>query len=67
MTSKTKGENIIETNGSLTKINLKYINNIKKSKKNNLSKKKFITVLIGGNSRHHKITKKILEKILKVE
>ena len=59
-----KGENIIETNGSLTKINLKYINNIKKSKKNNLSKKKFITVLIGGNSRHHKITKKILEKIV---
>ena len=37
---------------------------IKKKKKPNILKKAFISVLIGGNSRHHKITKSILDQII---
>ena len=62
---KCKGLNVIETQGALTKINLKYIKNVNKAKKPNILKQNFITVLIGGNSRHHKITKPILDKIIK--
>ena len=58
------GTNVIRTNGALTKINLKYIKHINKKKKPSILKKKFITVLFGGNSRHHKITKKILDIII---
>ena len=58
------GSNVINTNGALTKINSNYVKNINKKKKPNFLKKKFITVLIGGNSRHHKITKEILNKII---
>jgi len=62
---KCKGLNVIETQGALTKINLKYIKNVNKTKKPSILKQNFITVLIGGNSRHHKITKPILDKIIK--
>ncbi len=62
---KCKGLNVIETQGALTKINLKYIKNVNKEKKPSILKQNFITVLIGGNSRHHKITKPILDKIIK--
>ena len=62
---KCKGLNVIETQGALTKINLKYIKNVNKTKKPSILKQNFITVLIGGNSRHHKITKSILDKIIK--
>tara|TARA_B100000029_G_scaffold138029_1_gene132949 strand:+ start:1488 stop:2420 length:933 start_codon:yes stop_codon:yes gene_type:complete len=59
------GKNIINTNGALTNINKKYVKqHVKNKKKPNTFKKKFITVLIGGNSRHHKITKKILDEII---
>ena len=60
-----KGSNIIETQGALTKINFEYIKRInKKKKKHNILKKTFISVLIGGNSRHHKITRSILDQII---
>ena len=62
---KCKGLNVIETQGALTKINSKYIKNINKKKAPSILKKKFVTVLIGGDSRHHKITKSILDKIIK--
>ena len=62
---KCKGLNVIETQGALTKINLKYIKNVNKTKKPSILKQNFITVLIGGNSKHHKITKPILDKIIK--
>ena len=62
---KCKGSNVIETQGALTKINSKYIKNINKKKAPSILKKKFVTVLIGGDSRHHKITKSILDKIIK--
>ena len=57
---KCKGLNVIETEGALTKINSKYIKNINKKKPPKILKEKFISVLIGGDSRHHKITKSIL-------
>ena len=59
-----KGSNIIETQGALTKINLKYIKNVNKTKKPSILKQNFITVLIGGNSRHHKITNAILNQMI---
>ena len=60
-----KGSNVIETQGALTKINFEYIKRInKKKKKPNILKKTFISVLIGGNSRHHKITRSILDQII---
>ena len=62
---RCKGSNVIETQGALTKINSKYIEKINKKNPPNILKKKFITVLIGGNSRHHKMTKEILKKIVK--
>jgi hypothetical protein len=62
---KCKGLNVIETQGALTKINSKYIKNINKKKAPSILKKKFVTVLIGGDSKHHKITKSILDKIIK--
>ena len=58
------GSNIIETQGALTKINLKYINNVNKTKKPSVLKENFIAVLIGGNSKHHKITNSILDQII---
>ena len=62
---KCEGPNVIETQGALTKINLKYIKDINKKKPPRILKEKFISVLVGGNSRHHKITKSILNKIIK--
>jgi len=62
---KCKGPNVIETQGALTKINSKYIKDINKKKPPRILKEKFISVLIGGNSRHHKITNSILDKIIK--
>ena len=62
---KCKGLNVIETEGALTKINSKYIKNINKKKPPRILKEKFISVLIGGDSRHHKITRPILDKIIK--
>jgi len=62
---KCKGLNVIETQGALTKINSKYIKNINKKKPPSVLKEKFISLLIGGDSRHHKITKPILDKIIK--
>ena len=62
---KCKGLNVIETEGALTKINSKYIKNINKKKPPRILKEKFISVLIGGDSRHHKITRSILDKIIK--
>ena len=62
---KCKGLNVIETEGALTKINSKYIKNINKKKPPSILKEKFISVLIGGDSRHHKITRSILDKIIK--
>ena len=62
---KCKGLNVIETEGALTKINSKYIKNINKKKPPSVLKEKFISLLIGGDSRHHKITKPILDKIIK--
>ena len=59
-----KGSNIIETNGALTKINLKYIKSVNKTKIPDVLKENFITVLIGGNSRHHKITNSLLDLII---
>ena len=58
------GSNIIETHGALTKINLKYIESVNKTKKSGVLKENFITVLIGGNSKHHKITNLILDQII---
>ena len=62
---KCKGLNVIETQGALTKINSKYIKNINKKKPPSVLKEKFISLLIGGDSRHHKITKPILDKLIK--
>jgi len=62
---KCKGSNVIETQGALTKINSKYIENINKKNAPSILKEKFIGVLIGGDSRHHKITNIILDKIIK--
>jgi len=59
-----RGSNIIETHGALTKINLKYIKNVNKTKKPSVLKENFIAVLIGGNSKHHKITNSILDQII---
>ena len=60
-----RGSNIIETEGAITKINQEYVKKINKKKPPKILKEKFITVLIGGNSRHHKITKNILDKFIK--
>ena len=61
---KCIGKNVITTNGALTKISQNYIKKIKKIKKiPTILKKKFIVVLFGGNSRHHKITSNILKEI----
>ena len=58
------GENVIRTNGALTKINKNYIKKIKNKRRIPLIlKKKNLVVLIGGNSRHHKITTGTLKKI----
>ena len=59
-----RGKNVINTNGSLTRIDQKYIRKIKqKIKKPSFIKEKYIVLLIGGNSRHHKIDNKILIKM----
>ena len=55
---------MIEIHGALTKINLKYIKSICKRKRSGVLNENFITVLIGGNSRHHKITNLILNQII---
>ena len=62
---KCCGSNVIETHGAVTKINSKYIKKINKKKPPIILKKKFITVLVGGDSRHHRITIPILDKIIK--
>ena len=59
------GRNVITTFGALTKINTKYIKEIRKKKKPSVLKKEFIVVLLGGDSKHHKITIPILDKIIK--
>jgi len=61
---KCRGSNVIETHGALTKINLEYIKSICKRKRPGVLNENFITVLIGGNSRHHKITNLILNQII---
>tara|TARA_Y100000590_G_C15715443_1_gene1011727 strand:- start:797 stop:1729 length:933 start_codon:yes stop_codon:yes gene_type:complete len=58
------GPNTIQTQGSLTKINMNYIKSIAKKKRPYILKKKYIAMLMGGNSRHHKITANILNKII---
>ena len=61
---RCKGVNVIQTHGALTKINKEFIKKINKKKTPNILKEKYVVALIGGNSRHHKITKKILDKII---
>ena len=58
------GENVITTNGALTKINKSYIKKIKNKKRIPLIlRKKNLVVLIGGSSMHHKMTSKTLKEI----
>ena len=57
------GKNVIETNGALNRINKKFIKKVQMKRKASALSKDFIAVLIGGDSKHHSFTKKILEEI----